>query len=570
ILIILGVLAGVLLHVTKADHSKYVPKFTDKLFFYCLLPPIILESAYSLYDRYFFMNVISILIYAVVGTLINVALIGGSLFACSALKFFQNKVPFAEILLFATLISAVDPVAVLAIFQEIKVNKPLYFLVFGESLLNDAVVITVYNVVSVFTGPKDLNVVDILKAIVSFVIVSIGGFTFGCIMGAITSIITKYTKGVRVMEPLLVILLAYVAYCGAELFHFSGIISIIGCGLIQAEYARHNVSRKSYTATKYITQTLSSIADTIIFIFLGIVLIRDNHYWDTSFVLLTTIFCVVYRFAGVFLLTFLLNLSRKNEISIAHQVIMAYGGLRGAIAFSLCITMSDTVNHESISMFTTTTLVVILFTVFVLGSTTKPIVRCLRVKTQTTGTLDAFMEIHDKVLNESINGVESVTGQRSLNYWVLRAKRFNEIYVKRYLIRNHSATSKALKETYDKIFKEGMISKMTTSDFYNKMKSVQREMQMNEDYGAIDSIPNITIANGHANNGSKVHPSIVTRSESVEGNVFKRNGTANLTARVNTISRFKATLILQPEDLSPNTKRPPSPSNNSNIFFKRS
>jgi len=130
------------------------PQFTPDIFFYLLLPPIILEAAYSLYDKAFFDNISTILVMAVIGTAFNFLAIGLLLYLVFDLGAMgQVKGPFppddhpeqfygyydlsvTEILLFASLISAVDPVAVLAIFQEVGVNPDLYFLLFGESLLN--------------------------------------------------------------------------------------------------------------------------------------------------------------------------------------------------------------------------------------------------------------------------------------------------------------------------------------------------------------------------------------------------------------------------------------------------
>lgn len=106
---------------------------------------IILEAAYSLYDKAFFDNLATILILAVVGTLVNFLLMGILLYAVfhsgamghiSGSQTPDYSLDIVEIMTFASLISAVDPVAVLAIFQEVGVNPDLYFLIFGESLLN--------------------------------------------------------------------------------------------------------------------------------------------------------------------------------------------------------------------------------------------------------------------------------------------------------------------------------------------------------------------------------------------------------------------------------------------------
>lgn len=325
VLIILGSVIGVLYH--SMDVQEHLP-FQSEHFFFLLLPPIILESAYSLHDKAFFYNIKTILLYAVVGTLINVFFIGISLYGLERLGVFGFSIPLVECFTFSTIISAVDPVAVLAIFHEIGVNKPLYFLVFGESLLNDAVVIVLYSTVTTFAALPQIGTKDIVYGMLSFFTVSGGGFIIGLIVGGITALMTRATESVRVVEPFLVIILAYLSYVSAELFHFSGIISLIACGLVQYQYMADNIGADSLTTIKYFTKTMSSISDVIIFFYLGRVLVRDDHTWSTSFVGFATLFCIIYRFFSVFLLTAIANkfMQSLRRINFGEQLLMAYGG----------------------------------------------------------------------------------------------------------------------------------------------------------------------------------------------------------------------------------------------------
>lgn len=281
VLIVLGTTVGVIIHFADMKELQ-IPQFSSELFFFLLLPPIILESAYSLHDKTFFNNINAVMLYAVVGTLLNVFFVGSSLFLVEQFGWFgRADIPLVECFTFSTLISAVDPVAVLAIFQELGVNKEVYFLVFGESLLNDAVVITLYNMVTTFAVSRVISTYDVVIGILNFITVSGGGLVIGLLTGAVTALATKFTTDVRVVEPLIVVVLAYFSYVGAELFHFSGIISLIACGLVQSEYVKDNISKRSFTTIKYFTKTLSSIADVIIFFFLGRVLIHPpvEHVW---------------------------------------------------------------------------------------------------------------------------------------------------------------------------------------------------------------------------------------------------------------------------------------------------
>lgn len=78
-------------------------------------------------------------------------ILGSSLYACNLINLFGKQIPVLDIFLFSSLIAAVDPVAVLAVFEEIHVNEILYIVVFGESLLNDAVTVCTICAAGIFS-----------------------------------------------------------------------------------------------------------------------------------------------------------------------------------------------------------------------------------------------------------------------------------------------------------------------------------------------------------------------------------------------------------------------------------
>uniref|UniRef100_A0A3Q3G4X7 Sodium/hydrogen exchanger n=1 Tax=Labrus bergylta TaxID=56723 RepID=A0A3Q3G4X7_9LABR len=138
LLIFVGLLVG---GIIKAIGEE-APILDDKLFFLYLLPPIILDAGYFLPIRAFTENLGTILVFAVIGTLWNAFFIGGMMYAvCQIEGAGLGGVDLLSCLLFGSIISAVDPVAVLAVFEEIHINELLHILVFGESLLNDAVTV---------------------------------------------------------------------------------------------------------------------------------------------------------------------------------------------------------------------------------------------------------------------------------------------------------------------------------------------------------------------------------------------------------------------------------------------
>ena len=140
LLIVLGLIVGAILHYGRiTSATNYV--IDAEIFFIYLLPPIIFDAGYFMPVRAFFDNIGTILLLALVNTCISAGLIGISLYGVVSLGWIGRDIGFLNCFIFSSLISAVDPVAVLSVFEEVHVNQMLYIIVFGESLLNDGVTV---------------------------------------------------------------------------------------------------------------------------------------------------------------------------------------------------------------------------------------------------------------------------------------------------------------------------------------------------------------------------------------------------------------------------------------------
>ncbi|MEQ2191921.1 Sodium/hydrogen exchanger 2, partial [Xenoophorus captivus] len=177
------------------------------------------------------------------------------------------------------------------------------------------------------------------------------------------------------------------------MLHFSGIMAIVTCAVTMKQYVEANVSEHSNTSIQYFLKMWSSVSETLIFIFLGVSTIQDIHMWSWPFVCSTLLLCLVWRTTGVLLLTAVVNKLRRNAVTFRDQFIIAYGGLRGAICFSLVFLIDDFPKKR---LFITTTIVVILFTVFVQGMTIKPLVELLDVKRKKRALPTVSEEIHSR------------------------------------------------------------------------------------------------------------------------------------------------------------------------------
>ncbi|XP_075248523.1 Na(+)/H(+) exchanger beta-like [Convolutriloba macropyga] len=415
LLIVVGVFLSLLVHWTGAQNDFV---FEPRTFFLYLLPPIMLEAAFCLHDRAVWENIGTILVFACIGTVLNTFTIAPVLFLFNDAGVFgpQALFDFPQCLLFSALISAVDPVAVLAIFEEIHVNSSLYFIVFGESLLNDAMTVVLYRMMEVFVVLPHIPASQIFKGFCSFFIVSLGGVLIGLSFGVVTAFLTRFTNHLRVIEPLIVFSGAYFAYLSAECFELSGIISIICCGIVIAQYAFANISRKSHTVVVCCSKLLSSTCDCVIFLFLGMEftefvsgLVTGSEAVNVSFVVSSLLLCLLARFAIVTTLSYFLNLSRVRKISKQEQFIMGYGGLRGAVCFSLVKLLSNETVPEKNTMMTAT-LCIIFFTVFVQGITMKPMVRALKIQMDDQKEATMNEAINSNLIDHIMVGIEEVVG----------------------------------------------------------------------------------------------------------------------------------------------------------------
>lgn len=489
LLIFVGLLVG---GIIKAIGEK-APVLDDKLFFLYLLPPIILDAGYFLPIRAFTENLGTILVFAVVGTLWNAFFIGGMMFAvCQIEGTGLGNVDLLSCLLFGSIISAVDPVAVLAVFEEIHINELLHILVFGESLLNDAVTVVLYHLFEEFSHAGTVTVGDAFLGVVCFFVVSLGGILVGAIYGVLGAFTSRFTSHTRVIEPLFVFLYSYMAYLSAEVFHLSGIMSLIACGVVMRPYVEANISHKSYTTIKYFLKMWSSVSETLIFIFLGVSTVAGPHAWNWTFVIFTVVLCLVSRVLGVIGLTFIINKFRIVKLTKKDQFIVAYGGLRGAIAFSLGFLLT---NNEMKYMFLTAIITVIFFTVFVQGMTIRPLVELLAVKRKKESKGSINEEIHTQFLDHLLTGIEEICGHYGHHHWKDKLNRFNKAYVKRWLIAGERSTEPQLISFYNKLeMKQAMmlVESGSAAKLTNIVSTVSMQNIQPRDPGRKRAIPSIS------------------------------------------------------------------------------
>ncbi|KAL6117459.1 slc9a6 [Pungitius sinensis] len=377
--------------------------FDPEVFFNILLPPIIFHAGYSLKRRHFFRNMGSILAYAFMGTVVSCFVIGLLMYGCVLLMKQVGQLDedffFTDCLFFGAIVSATDPVTVLAIFNELHVDVDLYALLFGESVLNDAVALVLSSSIVAYQPQGEnshtFEVMAVLKSFGMFLGVFSGSFALGVATGVVTALVTKFTKlrDFPLLETALFFLMSWSTFLLAEACGFTGVVAVLFCGITQAHYTFNNLSPDSQDRTKQLFELLNFLAENFIFSYMGLTLFTfQSHVFNPMFIVGAFLAVFLGRAANIYPLSFLLNFGRRNKIKSNFQHMMMFAGLRGAMTFALSI--RDTATYARQMMFSTT-LLVVFFTVWVCGGGTTQMLSCQNIRVGVDSDQDNSVSITD-------------------------------------------------------------------------------------------------------------------------------------------------------------------------------
>uniref|UniRef100_A0A673N000 Sodium/hydrogen exchanger 7-like n=1 Tax=Sinocyclocheilus rhinocerous TaxID=307959 RepID=A0A673N000_9TELE len=337
--------------------------FDPEVFFNILLPPIIFHAGYSLKKRHFFRNLGSIITYAFLGTAISCFVVGNLMYGVvklmQVLGQLTDKFYYTDCLFFGAIISATDPVTVLAIFNELHADGDLYALLFGEIPISN-------------TNTHTFDASAFFKSVGIFLGIFSGSFA----MGAVTGVVTLHCF--PLLETALFFLMSWSTFLLAEACGFTGVVAVLFCGITQAHYTYNNLSEESTKRTKQLFEVLHFLAENFIFSYMGLALFTfQNHVFSPIFIFGAFIAIFIGRALNIYPLSFLINLGRRHKIRGNFQHMMMFAGLRGAMAFALAI--RDTATYARQMMFTTT-LLIVFFTVWVFGGGTTPMLSWLHIR----------------------------------------------------------------------------------------------------------------------------------------------------------------------------------------------
>ena len=377
-LVVIGIVFLALIEEYPALAKLEDIKLSHDIILYIILPTLIFDAAINIDSRLLVKNLLPVSALAIPGLIISTLIIG--FLMCK-----WTPLGLGVAMLFGALISATDPVAVIALFNEIGAPKRLTMLVDGESLFNDATAIVAFNIVmAMIVSGVTMNYVTLSQAAFNFIYVFVGGVIAGVIIGFILTRIINMAKDEPLVQIALSTVTAYASFLIADHYlEVSGVMSTLGAGIVVSWYGSTRFTKEAKEYLKQYWEYAAFAANSFIFLMLGMteweLLIRKGHSQNLIVYLIYTIIIVTFaRFVVVYGIIPLLRLFPKFEkISFGYQTVIFWGGLRGAVPLALVLSLSPT--FESQQLITEFTLGIVLFTLLVQGTTTKLVMNLFRL-----------------------------------------------------------------------------------------------------------------------------------------------------------------------------------------------
>jgi CPA1 family monovalent cation:H+ antiporter len=326
------VLAGIAL---GALHLVNPPRLTHELLFAIILPGLLFEAAFNLDVDVFLKNKLAITALAIPGVVVAILLAGaGSALVISRLSS-HTDFTMKQGLVFGALVAATDPIAVVALFKELRVPVRLATLVEGESLLNDGTSIVLLSLLlAAVTGAS----AGYGKLALQFILIVGGGVFLGFAAGTLASrLIAKIDDAV--VEITITVITAYGTFALAEQARVSGVIATVVAAMYCGEYGwREGMSRSTRVSLVAFWEYIAFALNSIVFLLIGFEVSTPALIRAWPEILLVFLVVIVARAAVVYGVGALLGRTRER-LSWSWLSVMTWGGLRGALSMVLALSL---------------------------------------------------------------------------------------------------------------------------------------------------------------------------------------------------------------------------------------
>ncbi|MBS0387123.1 MAG: sodium:proton antiporter [Proteobacteria bacterium] len=345
------------------------PHLSKELLFDVVLPGLLFEAAYQMHFAEFWRARLSILTLAipglVVATFLTAALAWWGINAIA-----PGSLQWIEALLFGALISATDPISVLAIFRTLGVDKRLAVIVEAESLFNDGTAIVVFTIVLAMATGSPLSATGaVFEFLRVAVLAAVAGGVAGVAVGALTRGQDDALIGIT-----LTVLGGYGAFIAAELLGLSGVIACVVAGLVIGTWgAQGRMGAATRATIDAFWNYAAFLLNSCVFLLIGIEINLAKLATYLPQILIAWLAITVARAVFVYAKYALMRAAGGSGWPLSWATVLTWGGLRGGLSMVLALSLPDEFAHRDLILHMT--FGVVLLTLVVQGLTIKPLLK---------------------------------------------------------------------------------------------------------------------------------------------------------------------------------------------------
>lgn len=380
-------IALVLMGLTVSTVQQPTIHLTEKLLLSVFLPALLFEAAWNIHLYYLKRYWLVISTLSLVGLLLSIAAVGSVLT-------FGLKLPLMISLLFGSMISATDPVSVIALFRQLNLTPKLATIVEAESLFNDGTAVVAFQLIlamvltSTATAPPS-GWLLIGSGITQFLMVSLGGMAVGSAYGFFFSwLIAKFND--HLLELMFTILVAYGSFLTADSLslpgtggsiHLSGVLATVSAGLVMGGLCRkQGMQPETMSVINSFWEFGAFFVNSILFLLIGLTIHVDflMSHWEPIAAAIGTV--LLARAISVFGLVPLINrIETENPVPKTWQPVLVWGGLRGALSMALALSLPKSLPERPLLI--AMVFGVVLFTLLIQGLTISKLLKILKLST---------------------------------------------------------------------------------------------------------------------------------------------------------------------------------------------
>lgn len=364
------VLTGLLL---GGMHVIETPHLTKALLFDVFLPGLLFEAAFHIDFKQFWQNRLAITSLALPGVVAAIILTVVILTPLINHLESINGFLWQYALVFGALISATDPIAVMAVFRSLGVPKRLSTLLDGESLLNDGVAIVLFTLSLALVAGTEVTIKELSFDFIK--IVGIGGLIGAGIGIAVTQVMRHVDD--PTIEVALTMITAYGSFFAAEHFHYSGVIAVVVASMLCGNYAtRIGMSPSTKIAVETFWEYMAFVLNSVVFLLIGLEVNFQGLLASWQAILVAYFVVMGTRALVIFGVSSFLRMTRER-IPWTWSMVLTWGGLRGGIPMVLVLALPN--NFPYRDLLVSMTFGVVILSILVHGLTMSPILRWLGI-----------------------------------------------------------------------------------------------------------------------------------------------------------------------------------------------